>query len=303
MAYEFSMSQDWTRQLQSSEEATKGVIVQNDTWKNIGIIKKFDDSRVNTHEETPILAGEDIHDDAQLELANSFTMGWLVFDTRFLRYCTELRGGAGTIAKTNTLIRSQLVNNVQNSRIYKGVMCDRITLNLDKLIQASGTFKTLDATDWLNDASVTAAVGASPVYAPTITTGPWTHRSNAVADPVTYGGSARDIQKGTLDISRNVYQQYPWGDLKPLNERAGGRRITFSFDTWVKDSALLGDVEGMTAKAIVIRLYTTPINITLGSVKFNTHTMSSDSGSNEATMERMIGTAKTVVIDALTVAS
>lgn len=303
MAYEFQMPQDWTRQVQSSEEATKKVITQNDTWKNIGIVNKFDDSKVNTHEEVPILAGEDIHTDLQLELAKTFTMGWLVFDTRFLRYCTELRGGTGTIGKTNTLLRSALVDNVQATRIYKGVMCDRVTINLDKMIQCSGTFKTLDATDWLDDAAVTAAIGASPVFAPAIVSEPWTHRSNAVADPVTYGGSARDILKGTLDISRNVYQQYPWGDLLPLNERAGGRRITFNFDSWVKDSNLLGDVEGMTAKTIVIRLFTTPINITLTNCKFNTHTMSSDSGSNEATMERMIGVAKSVSIDPLTVAS
>jgi hypothetical protein len=297
------MPQDWTRQLQSSEEASKNVITQNDTWKNIGIVNKLDDSKVNTHEEIPILSGEDIHDDVQLELADSFTMGWLVFDTRFLRYCTEPRGGSGTIAKTNTLLRSQLIDNAQRTRIYTGVMCDRITLNLDKLIQANGTFKTLNATSWLDDTAVTALIGGTPVFAPALVSGPWTHRSNAVADPVTYGGSARDIQKGTLDISRNVYQQYPWGDLRPANERAGGRRITFSFDTWVKDGNLLGDVDGMTAKAIVIRLYTTPINITLTSCKFNTHTMSSDSGSNEATMERMIGTAKAVTIDPLTVAA
>lgn len=297
------MSQDWTRQVQSSEETVKGTPIQNDTWKNIGIVNKFDDSRVSTHEETPILSGEDIHDDAQLELSNSFTMGWLVFDTRFLRYCSEVRAGAGSIAKTNTILRSQLIDNVAKTRVYKGVMCDRITINLDKLIQCNGTFKTLDATDWLDTSALNTAIGASTVFAPALTTGPWTHRSNAAADPVTYGGSARDILKGTIDISRNVYQQYPWGDLKPLNERAGGRRISFNFDTWVKDSTLLADAEGMTAKAIVIKLFTTPINITFGSCKFNTHTMSSDSGSNEATLEHMVGTAKTVTIDALTVAS
>lgn len=303
MAYEISMSQDWTRQIQTSEETTKGVPVNNSTFKNIGIGSKLTEGISMTHEETPILGSPDIQDDANLEEHGTINISWFLFDTRFLRYCTENVGGVGTIEKTNTVIRTQKIDGVANTKAYYGVMCDSLTVNLDKMISCSGVFKHMTSTNWMTQAATDTALGATTTYAPAITSTPWTHRSAATTTPFTYGGSSRDIAKGTLTMARNVYEQMPLGSATPKTLRPGGRRIAFTFDTWVKDSAIIGDVKGMTAKAIVMTLFTTPVVITLANCKFNSYSSDSDAGSNDATMETIVGTAQTATVTALTVAS
>jgi hypothetical protein len=304
MAYEISMSQDWTRQVQTSEEVTKGVAVLNSTYKNIGIGSKLTEGISMTHEETPLLGTPDIYDDANLEEHNTINLTWALIDTRFLRYCTENVGGTGTIEKTNTIIRTQKIDGVANTKIYYGCMCDSLTLNLDKFITANAVLKVMSTSNWLTQAATDTAIGATTTYAPALTSVPWTHKMSGLAagtSPMTYGGSARDIAKGTLTMARNVYEQMPLNNATPKTMRPGGRRISFTFDTWVKDSAILGDVKGMTAKAITVQLFSTPVVLTLANVKFNSYSSDDDAGSNEAKMETIAGTAQTATVTALTV--
>jgi hypothetical protein len=300
------MSQDWTRQVQSQEETTKGVVVNNGTFKNIGIGSKLTEGISMTDEEIPLLGSPDWYDDANLEEHNTVNLTWYLIDTRFLRYCTENVGGTGTIEKTNTLLRSQKIDNTANTKVYYGCMCDSITINLDKMISCSAVFKVMTSSSWMTQAATDTAIGATTTYAPALTTTPWTHKSSGLAagtTPLQYGGSGRDIAKGTITGARNVYEQMPLNNATPKTLRPGARRFSFTFDTWVKDSNLIGDVKGMTAKAITIQLFTTPVLITLGNVKFNSYSSDSDAGSNDATMETLVGKAQTITVTALTVAN
>jgi hypothetical protein len=303
MTYEISMSQDWTRQIQTAEETTKGVVVPNSTFKNIGIGSKLTESIAMTHEETPLLGTPDLYDDANLEEHNTINISWALIDTRFLRYCTENVGGVGTIEKTNTIVRTQKIDGVANTKVYYGVMCDSLTLNLDKMITANGVFKVMSTSNWLTQAATDTAIGATTTYAPALTSTPWTHKSAGSLVPFTYGGSSRDIAKGTLTMARNVYEQMPLGSPTPKTMRPGARRISFTFDTWVKDSAIIGDVKGMTAKAITILIHSTPVNVTLANCKFNSYSSDDDAGAGDAKMETIVGTAQTATVTALTVAS
>ena len=303
MSYEVSTIQDWTRQIQTQEETTKGTTPNNGAFLNIGIGTKITEGIPMVHEEIPLLGTEDRYDDARLEEHNTVTMSWLLIDTRFLRYCTESAGGSGTINKGNTILRSQKIDNVDNTKLYKGAVCDRCTINLDKMVNVSATFKCMTSTDWLTQAALDTAIGASTTYATSLTTTPWTHLTSGTATPFTYGGSARDIEKGTIEISRNALEVMPLGSATPRTIRSGFRRIAFNFDTWVKDSALIGDVKGMTARSITMQLFTTPVTITLGDCKFNSYSTDADAGTGDIFKESLVGTAKTVSVTALTVAS
>ncbi|HJX79135.1 hypothetical protein [Glutamicibacter sp.] len=304
MAYEVSTTLDWTRQIQTSEETTKGTPVQNSTYKNIGIASKLTDNIPMRHEEVTLLGTEDIYDDQKLEEHNMITVSWLLIDTRFLRYFTEAAGGgAGSIDKTNTVLRSQKINNVANTKIYYGALPDRCTINLDKRVSCVGVMKCMSSTDWLTQAATDTAIGASTVYAPALTTTPWTHLTSGTSDPFTYNAVARDIEKGTIELSRNALEVMPLGSALPRTLRPGGRRIAFNFDTWVKDSALIGDVKNMTARTITMQLFTTPVIITLNNCKFNSYTTDSDSGAMDIYKETLVGVAKSISVTALTVAS
>ena len=305
MAYEVSTTQDWTKQVQTAEEATKGVIPANATWKNIGIGSKITDGVPMRHEEVPLLGIEDIYDDQKLEEHYNLTLTWFLIDTRFLRYCTESAGGgAGTIDKGNSILRAQKIDSVENTKVYSGCVCDRVTINLDKRVNVVANFKAMGQSDWTPaGASLTTLIGASPVYAPALTTTPWTHLTSGTANPFTYNAAARDIEKGTIEVSRNALEVMPLGTAPPRTIRSGFRRIAFNFDTWVKDNALLGDVKGMTARTITMQLFTTPVVITLNNCKFNSYTTDADAGTGDIFKESLVGTAKTMTVTALTVAS
>jgi|GEM_PF-6253591 hypothetical protein len=301
--YEVSTTQDWTRQLQSSEEFVKGVTQLNDTWKNIGISTKITEGIAMTHEEIPLLGTADRYDDALLEQHETVTINWMLIDTRFTRYCTEVPNGAGTIERTNSVLRSQKIDNVANTKIYKGLMCDRATVNLDKLPSVNATFKIMSSTDWLTQLQTDTAIGGTTVYAPALTTTPWTHLTSGTSNPFVYGAGNRDIEKGTIDITRNALEVMALGNKITRTMRSGFRRIAFNFDTWVKDSALIGDVKNMTARTISMALYTTPITITLANCKFNSYATDSDAGTGDIYKETLVGSAQTVTISPLTVPS
>lgn len=304
MSYEVSTVQDWTRQIQTLEEVNKGSVVSNGTWKNIGIGSKLTDGIPMRHEEIPLLGSEDLYDDAKLEEHNTITLNWKLIDTRFLRYFTESAGGGvGSIDKGNSILKSQRIDDVQNTRVYKGCVADRCTINLDKIVEVTGVMKAMSSTDFMDDTATEALVGASAVYAPALTTTPWTHLTSGLSQPFLYNAVARDIEKGTIEVVRNALEVMPLGSAPPRTIRSGYRRIAFTFDTWVKDSALIGDVKGMTARSVSMQLYTTPVVITLGACKFNSHVSDSDAGTADIFKETLTGTAKTISVTNLTVAS
>jgi hypothetical protein len=304
MSYEVSTIQDWTRQPQTAEETVKGTTPLNATFKNIGIPSKLTSGLPMRHEEIPLLGSEDLYDDAKLEEHNTISLTWKLIDTRFLRYFTESAGGgAGSIDKANSILRTQRIDNVALTRIHTGCVADRCTINLDKIVEVTGVLKTMGSTDYLTQAATDTLIGASTVYAPALTTTPWTHLTSGLAQPFLYNAVARDIEKGTIEIVRNALEVMPLGSAPPRTIRSGFRRIAFNFDTWVKDSALIGDVRNMTARSITMQLFTTPVIITLGSCKFNSHSSDSDAGTADIFKETLTGTAKTISVTALTVAS
>lgn len=304
MSYEVSTTLDWTRQIQSSEEATKGTIALNQTWKNIGIGSKITEGITMDHEESPLLGSEDLYTDNQLFEHNTITLNWSLIDTRFLRYFTEASGGgAGTIDKSNSILRGQRINNVASNKIYLGCVADRVTINLDRMSDVSATAKTMTSTDWLLQAATDTLIGSTTVYAPALTTTPWTHLTSGIPVPFVYGAGGRDIEKGTIDITRNALEVMPLGSPTPRTIKAGFRRIAFNFDTWVKDSALIGDVKNMTARTITMQLFTTPILLTLNNCKFNSYSTDADAGTGDIFKETLVGTAKSFTATALTVVS
>jgi hypothetical protein len=304
MSYEVSTTQDWTKQIQTSEEAIKGTPVQNATWKNIGIGSKLTEGITMDHEEAPLLGLEDRYSDDPLFEHNTVTINWLLIDTRFLRYFTESAGGGtGTIDKANSILRGQRINAVASNKVYLGCVADRVTINLDRRVSVSATAKTMTSTDWLSQAATDTLLGATTTPAPALTTTPWTHLTSGTATPFVYGVGNRDIEKGTVDITRNALEVMPLGSPTPRTIRSGFRRIAFNFDTWVKDSALIGDVKNMTARTITMQLYTTPVTLTLAACQFNSYSTDSDAGTGDIFKETLVGTAKTFSISALTVAS
>lgn len=304
MSTDITTSLDWTRQIQSLEETVPGVVDLDGTWKNIGISTRFTKRIGKEHEEIGLLGKEDIHDDADLFNDNSFALTWLLFDTRFLRYCTELRGGTGTIGKTNSLMQTMLVNGVQKTRLIRGALCERVTIDAGKLPRVTANFKCLSQSNWLDDAALEAEIQTVAwVPAPAITSKPWTHKSSGTLTPFTYGAGARDLMAMSVDINRNPAIKDPLGHSDPKSIRAGGRRISSNVTVWLEDDVIMDDVQNMTGKNLVLRLHSTPVDLTLTSFKPNDYTQDNDVNSFDALTEPITGTCTSVSVSPLTIVS
>jgi len=304
MSTDITTSLDWTRQLQSLEETVPGEVDEDGTWKNIGIATRFTKRIGKEHEEIGLLGKEDIHDDTDLFNDNSFALTWLLFDTRFLRYCTELRGGTGTIGKTNSLMQSMLVGGVQKHRLIRGALCERVTIDVAKLPRVTANFKCLSQSNWMDDAALEAEIGDLYVPAPAVTSKAWTHKTAGTLTPFTYGGSARDLRMMSIDVNRNPAIKDPLGHPDPKSIRAGGRRISNNVTMWLEDNTLMTDTQTWGAgKTLVIRLQAaTPVDLTLTGFKPNDYTQDNDVNSFDPLTEPLTGTCETVTVSPLTVA-
>jgi hypothetical protein len=302
MSTDITTSLDWTRQLQSLEEEEPGVPTEDGVWENIGIATRFTKNISKDHEEIGLLGTEDLHDDAELFNNNSFSLTWLLFDTRFLRYCTELRGGSGTIGRTNTLMQTMLVGGEQKTRLVRGALCERVTIDVNKLPRITASFKCLSQSNWLTDAELEDEIGADFEPAPAVVSKPWTHRSAATTEPFSYGGAARDVKMITIDVNRNPAIKDPLGHIDPKSIRAGGRRIQNNITMWLEDEVIMDDVQNFTPKALDIKLHDTPdVFIAISNFKPNNYDQDNDVNSFDPLTEPISGTAAHISVDALTV--
>jgi hypothetical protein len=302
VAYVPGNSQDWTRQIQTCEETSRGAVNQNQTWKNVGIGASLGESVPMIHSERPILGGEDIHSDIRMGEATRLSMSWGLIDTRWLRYCTELAVGTGSIAKTNSILHSQLVDDVEKSRVYRGIICDSVSLQLEKQYTANANFFAMNSTDWLTEAALDTLNGASWIEAPALTSEELTHTS-AGADPCTLNGTPIDIARLTIDINRNAQEQRPNGLTGPKYIKRGARRIRVTLDTWLSGDTIKQLVTNMSTNTLVYKLNSTPISVTLTRLKFNDYRCDSAADANDYQMETLVGVAGTIGVDALTVAA
>ncbi|HEY1248031.1 MAG TPA: phage tail tube protein [Nitrososphaera sp.] len=302
MAYVPGNAQDWTRQIQTNEEVIRGEVNQNSTWKNVGIGASLGESVPMIHLERPILGGEDIHGDIRTGEATRLSMTWGLIDTRWLRYCTELALGTGTIAMSNSILHSQLVDDVEKSRVYLGCICDSVSLQLEKSYTANANFFAMGSTDWEDEAALAARLGASWIEAPALTSQEFTHTS-AGADPFTLDGTPMDVARLTIDINRNAQEQRPNGLTGPKYIKRGARRIRVTLDTWLKGDTNKQLVTDMLPHTLVYKLDGTGTDITLTGVKFNDYRCDSAADANDFQIETLVGVAQHIVVDPLTVIS
>lgn len=304
MSTDITTSLDWTRQVQTLEEVTPGTTPTNGTWLNIGIATKLTKNISKDHEEIGMLGKEDIYDDQNLFSNLSFTLSWLMFDTRFLRYCTEVRGAGGTIGKCFSLMQTMTIGGVQKTRLFKGCLCERVTIDIGKVIRATATFRCLNHTNWLTDAALATAIGASFVPAAAITTKPWNHKSGGTATPFQYGASPRDIKAMSIDINRNPAIKDPLGADLPKSLRAGGRRVGANVTVWLEDDVPQDDVINMTAKNLVFTVNSSPAcSATLTNFRANDYSQDNDVNTFDPLTEPLTGTAENFSITLVTVAS
>lgn len=303
---EITMMSDVNKTFQTLEETVKGTIVEDGTWLNTMILRRLSWSADMDHEEIPIVGREDPHSDESLFLNGTLSIEGYFWDTRFMRYCTELANGVGTIAKTNTGLFGYKQGGVNVTRIFTGMLCDSCEITIGKIHTFSGQFKVMDIMPLQTDAQIATLLGTF-TPAPAITSRPLTHRDMTSATneiPFTYGGTERDISGATIRVTRNAYVKDPLGSIKGTDIKHANRRTEVTLEFWHEDDIPFDDVVGNVQKDLVFMLKagTTDYKITVDNFLPYTKPQDLDSGSTDPLRDSVTGSAAGITVDALTVA-
>jgi hypothetical protein len=303
------MMSDMVRHFQTNEEAiaAKGTVVQDGTWKNTLIIRRLSWTADMDHEEIPLVGQEDPHSDESLFMNGTLNIEGYFWDTRFIRYCTELGVGTGTIAATNSALFSYKQAGVNATRLFYGMICDSAEITIGKIHTFSGQFKVMDISPLLTDAELDAILETTSwTPAPVITSRPLTHRDMSVggATPFSYGGTPRDIMGATIRVTRNAYIKDPLGSIKGTTAKHANRRTEVTLDFWHEDDVPFEDVIANTQRNLVFTLKTGTPNklITITNWKPFTKPQDIDAGSTDPIMDTCTGAASGITVDDLVIA-
>lgn len=305
---EVTMMSDMVRHFQTNEETTKGVVVKDSTWLNTLILRRLSWTADEDHEEIPIVGKEDPHSDESLFLNGTLNIEGYFWDTRFIRYATELAVGAGTIARTNSGHFTYKQGGVNKTRVFYGMIADSCEIRLGKIHTFSGQFKVMDISPLLNDAAVDTLFETTAwTPAPTIVSRPLTHRNMSAggSTPFTYGGVTRELMGATIRVTRNAYIKDPLGSTKGTTAKHANRRTEVTLDFWHEDDVPFQDVIDNNQKNLVFTLKDGAPDtlITVNNFKPFTKPQDLDASSTDPIMDSVTGVASGITVDSLIIAS
>lgn len=291
---------DVTRQVQYYEETNYLQYNSNPVFQNAGVVMRFNTNDNNDSEQIRILGSADLYSNILMGKTGTFEIGYRLLDTKLLRYGTEAPGGSGTIEKGLTFLVSRKVNDVEQFRLYRGCLTERVTITIERMVDVTHEFFCPDISNWMSLATLKGLLGVATTsniqFAANITGDPWTNLRSGTNAPLTIGGTNYDNMRLTVEFVRNIIKQQPSGYPLVKYARAGNREISGTFETWLSGTALNNLVTAFTAQQLVYRLKgpDTPVcDLTIDGVKFTANSDTTDAGANDFNTQSLSFTGTT----------
>lgn len=284
MSYVPSTNKDYLRRIQYTE----GALGTDNAFLNIGFVSRFNSTLTNDREVIRELGFEDIGYDLKLGEVITAELGWRAIDPTMIKYCMSLCNGAGTPENSINILENCRINNTSKYFVTEGLKPTRLSLTYARMLELSANFVGLTQGDAIDETALETLVGAdvgAVQYAPAITTAPWSNLSGGTTTPVTIdtgsGDTAYPNISFSMDVGRAIATNQPSGNATPTHIDVTNREITGSWTTILKDDPFFNAVKNGQPLIMKIRLKagTTPCDLTLNDLVFNSYPRVSDAGS------------------------
>lgn len=207
---------------------------------------------------------------------------------------------ARNIGKSLTFLTSQLVNGTEMYKFYKGCRADSIDISIssDSAVEVSISYQARDITT-----PSTSPGLSTPTFVQTGLTGgdiPWTNLTPG-SGPFLLGEDGDEIVVDTpsfsCSITNNLERVKPNGDMIVKFVEPTLRDITFEFDTFYKDTALISDQKALERIDSMVYKLSDDTAMYFKDVFLETMSASDATSATEPKILSFTGTARSVEVD------
>jgi hypothetical protein len=186
-----------------------------------------------------VLGKVDRHTVLKLKKENNFNLSYDIYDTDFLRYGTELAGGAGTIEKTLCFVLPVDLNGQTYYKRFRGCITDTVNISIEDTYSVDHSWIAKSVSPYLTLDELKLDLGLSTTttltWPTTPTDTPWTNlKPSATTDkPLTINGVATYCMSLNVSIERGPTPAEAVANETFFYIKAGYRKVTGSMTLYL----------------------------------------------------------------------
>jgi hypothetical protein len=235
-----------TKKLQYVVEATFGVTpVASPVFTTAGEIESVSENTEIAMKRYRSLGLEDVYKFLKNGQLHSFEAKYQPISSDLIKRGTNAQGGGvGTIDQSLSFLYSEDINDVENYTFYKGARCDEVTVEIDnEAVMVTQNFICKEITTPATSHGLT-----TPTFAGPNSGAPWVGPDSG-SDPFTHNSLNYDVDSFKFTVNRALDPIRPNGETLIKFLVPTIRTITGEFDVLRKDTVLMADAKGLTARA------------------------------------------------------
>jgi len=255
ITYRYTGPWDVILQPQFAEETNYGVPVSNASFTHTGPLVEMAEAIETGSLEYRQIGTRDPHSFIPTGTSSTFDLTFNPINSTLIEYGINLPDGPGTIEKSLTFLKSQLLDGVEHFHVYTGCRADSIDISVssDSAVEISMSFIAKEA----RTPSTTMGLPGTPVtHTGGVAGEPWTNITPGV-DPLRWNNIATDTNSFSCSVTNNLEPIKPNGMTSNKDTPPTLRNVEWEFTTWYYNTALIADVKTLQKRPMEYRLSTT----------------------------------------------
>lgn len=255
IVYKYTGPWDVILQPQFAEETVYGEPVTSATFAHTGPLVEMAEAIETGSLEYRQIGTRDINSMIRTGVGYTFDLTFNPINTTLIEYGINLPNGTGTIEKSLTFLKSQLLDGVEHFHVYTGCRTDSIDISIasDSAVEVSTSWIAKEA----RTPSTTMGLPGTPIpHVGGVAGEPWTNLTPGV-DPLTWNGITTDTNSFSCSVTNNLEPIKPNGMISNKDTPPTLRNVEWEFTTWYYNTQLISDVKALQFRPMEYKLSTT----------------------------------------------